>query len=85
VEPGSTGHLGEIAFTCVPVADSVLTSGGQSEVQAVIQQFPYIGPIIYLDVAIRSYKGGVKTEWKNKSAAELVCFTVLFHFWCPEE
>ena len=25
----------------VPVADSVLASGGQSEVQAVIQQFPY--------------------------------------------
>jgi len=44
VEPGSTpsGHSGEIAFTCAPAADSVLASGGQSEVQAVIQQFPYI-------------------------------------------
>jgi len=44
VQPGSTpsGHSGEIAFTCAPVADSALTSGGQSEVQAVIQQFPYI-------------------------------------------
>jgi len=43
VEPGSTpsGHSGEIAFTCAPAADSALTSGGQSEVQAVIQQFPY--------------------------------------------
>ena len=30
-----------IAFTCAPMADSVLASGGQSEVQAVIQQFPY--------------------------------------------
>jgi len=26
-----------IAFSCAPVADSVLTSGGQSEVQAMIQ------------------------------------------------
>jgi len=43
VEPASTtpGHSGEIAFTCAPAADSVLTSGGQSEGQAVIQQFPY--------------------------------------------
>ena len=43
VEPASTtpGHSGEIAFACAPAADSVLTSGGQSEVQAVIQQFPY--------------------------------------------
>jgi len=42
-EPGSTpsGHSGEIAFTCAPAADSALASGGQSEVQAVIQQFPY--------------------------------------------
>jgi len=38
---GSSGHSGEIVFTCAPVADSVLTSGGQSEVQAVTQQFPY--------------------------------------------
>jgi len=30
-----------IAFTCAPVADSVLASGGQVEFQAVIQQFPY--------------------------------------------
>jgi len=30
-----------IAFTCAPVADSVLASGDQSEVQATIQQFPY--------------------------------------------
>lgn len=30
-----------IAFTCASAADSVLASGGQSEVQAVIQQFPY--------------------------------------------
>jgi len=36
-----SGHSGEIAFTCAPAADSVLASGGQSEVQAVIQQFPY--------------------------------------------
>jgi len=35
------GHSGEIAFTCAPAADSALTSGGQSEVQAMIQQFPY--------------------------------------------
>ena len=38
MEPGSSG---EIAFTCAPAADSALTSGGQSEVQAMIQQFPY--------------------------------------------
>ena len=38
---GLGGHSGEIAFTCAPAADSALTSGGQSEVQAVIQQFPY--------------------------------------------
>lgn len=30
------------AFTCDPVTDSVLTSGDQSEVQAVIPQFSYI-------------------------------------------
>jgi len=30
-----------IAFTCAPVADSVLASGDQSKVQAVIQQLPY--------------------------------------------
>ena len=30
-----------ITFTCVPMADSVLASSSQSEVQAVIQQFPY--------------------------------------------
>ena len=43
MQPGSTpsGHSGEIAFTCAPAADSVPASGGQSEVQAVIQQFPY--------------------------------------------
>jgi len=42
-EPGSTpcSHSGEIAFTCAPAADSALASGGQSEVQAVIQLFPY--------------------------------------------
>ena len=38
---GLGGHSGEIAFTCAPAADSALASGGQSEVQAVIQQFPY--------------------------------------------
>jgi len=38
---GSSGHSGEIAFTCAPAADSALASGGQSDVQAVIQQFPY--------------------------------------------
>jgi len=43
VEPGSTpsGHSREIAFTCAPAADSALASGGQSEVQAMIQLFPY--------------------------------------------
>jgi len=30
-----------IAFTCAPAADSKLASGGQSEVQAMTQQFPY--------------------------------------------
>ena len=30
-----------IAFTCAPMADSLLTSGDQSEVQAMTQQFPY--------------------------------------------
>ena len=30
-----------IAFTCAPAADSALASGGQSEVQAMIQQFSY--------------------------------------------
>jgi len=33
----------EIVFTCAAADDSGLTSGGQSEVQAVIQQFPYTG------------------------------------------
>ena len=34
VETVSTpsGHSGETVFTCAPAADSVLTSGGQSEV-----------------------------------------------------
>ena len=43
MEPGSTpsSHSGEIAFTCAPAADSALASGGQSEVQAVTQLFPY--------------------------------------------
>jgi len=43
-QPGSTssGHSGEIAFTCAPADDSALASGGQSDVQAMIQQFPYI-------------------------------------------
>ena len=43
VEPGSTpsSHSGEIAFTCAPAADSALASSGRSEVQAMIQQFPY--------------------------------------------
>ena len=43
VEPGAipSSHSGEIVFTCAPAADSALASGGQSEVQAVIQQFPY--------------------------------------------
>ena len=42
MEPGSTsGHSGEIAFTCAPAADPVLASGDQSEVQAAIQQFPH--------------------------------------------
>ena len=36
-----SGHSGEIVFTCAPAADSVLASGGQSEVQAMIQLFPY--------------------------------------------
>ena len=36
-----SGHSSEIVFTCAPAADSVLASGGQSEVQAVIQQLPY--------------------------------------------
>ena len=39
--PPRHSHSGELAFTCAPVGDSVLASGGQSEVQAVIQQFPY--------------------------------------------
>ena len=56
-EPGSTpsGHSGEIAFTCAPAADSVLASAGQSEVQAVIQQFAYtnIGKLeLYLYIHI---------------------------------
>jgi len=56
-EPGSTpsGHSGEIAFTCAPAADSALASGGQSEVQAGIQQFPYtnIGKLeLYLYIHI---------------------------------
>jgi len=43
VEPGSipSGHSSETAFTCAPAADSVLASCGQSEVQAMIQWFPY--------------------------------------------
>jgi len=41
VQPGSTTSSHTAAFTCAPAADSVLSSGGQSEVQAMIQQFPY--------------------------------------------
>ena len=37
----AASHSDEIVFTCAPAADSALASGGQSEVQAVIQQFPY--------------------------------------------
>ena len=40
-QPLNSGHSGEIVFTCAPAADSALTSGGQSEVRAMIQQFPY--------------------------------------------
>ena len=39
---GLEGHSREIVFTCAPVADSTLAFGGQSEVQAMIQQFPYM-------------------------------------------
>jgi len=48
VEPDYTpaGHSGEIAFTCAPTAASALISGGQSEVQAVIQQFPFTRPFV---------------------------------------
>ena len=47
VEPGCSpsSHSGEIAFASAPAADSTLTSGGQSEVQAMIQQFPYTPPL----------------------------------------
>ena len=43
LQPGSTpyGHSGQTAITCAPAADSALASGGQSEAQAMIQQFPY--------------------------------------------
>ena len=41
LHPFNFTHSGEMAFTCAPAADSGLTSGGQSEVQAVIQLFPY--------------------------------------------
>jgi len=41
------GHSGEIVFTCAPAADSVLASGGQSEVQAVSQQFPYSDIVLF--------------------------------------
>ena len=37
----AASYSDEIVFTCAPAADSALASGGQSEVQAVIQQFPY--------------------------------------------
>ena len=49
VQPGFTpsGHSGEIAFTCAPAADSALASGGQSEVQALIQQFPHNTEVLY--------------------------------------
>ena len=40
-------QTGEIAFTSAPAADSVLASGGQSEVQAMIQQFPYLVQYLY--------------------------------------
>jgi len=48
----SSGHSGEMAFTCAPAADSALTSGGQSEVQAVIQQFPYKLKMFYNEFKI---------------------------------
>ena len=54
LQPGSTpsGHSGEIVFTCAPAADSALASGGQSEVQAVIQQFPYKLKMFYNEFKI---------------------------------
>ena len=49
-----SGHSGEIAFTCAPAADSALASGGQSEVQAVIQLFPYrLGNLFFLEMAYK--------------------------------
>jgi len=56
MKPGSTpsGHSGEIAFTCALVADSALASGGQSEVQAVIQQFPYTHDKLRLKIYLGS-------------------------------
>ena len=55
MEPGSTpsGHSGEIVFTCAPAADSALASGGQSEVRAVIQQFPYTTSNMCLPIILK--------------------------------
>jgi len=60
VQPGSTpsGHSGEIAITCAPVADSALASSGQSEVQAMIQQFPYRHTEVLQPTAEMYYFGG---------------------------
>jgi len=53
----TSGHSGEIAFTCAPAADSALASGGQSEVQAMIQLFPYTPPLHSMNQWLNQLKG----------------------------
>jgi len=66
-----SGHSGEIAFSCAPAADSALASGGQPEVQAVIQQFPYnLKP---------SYKGCTKLKKEEDNMHTHAVVRVLSH------
>lgn len=48
-----------------------------------VQSLELIVPTIYTSLQEQSYKEGVEIKWKNKFAAELECFTTLFHCWQP--
>jgi len=63
------GHSGEIAFTCALAADSALTSGGPSEVQAVIQQFPYRYEVCVLSASIKV----LESSYIDQKRSDLVC------------
>ena len=69
-------HRG-IAFSCAPPADSVLASGDQSEVQAMIQQFPYRAEI-GLDPRLLSHSGSTA---RGPAAHPLDLLSLVLAFW----